>query len=87
MTLGTTADYHSVAARLAFEGRAFIAGRFTAAAGGEAMETSNPATGQVLAAVASGQAADIDCAVAAAPGLSAMVRGRGRRPNSARPCF
>lgn len=66
MTLATTADHRAIAAGLSFEGRAFIAGRFVAAAGGAVMETVNPATGEAFASVASGQAKDIDRAVAAA---------------------
>lgn len=66
MTLATTADHRAIAAGLSFEGRVFIAGRFVAAAGGEMMDTVNPATGEAFASVASGQAKDIDRAVAAA---------------------
>lgn len=61
-----SADYRAIASGLVFETRAFIDGSFVAAAGGEVMETRNPATGETLAMVASGQAADIDRAVAAA---------------------
>ena len=43
-----------------------IGGQWTQAQSGEAFETVNPATGSVLATVASGGAADVDHAVAAA---------------------
>lgn len=44
----------------------FINGEWVAAVSGETRETINPATGEVLAAVAEGAAADVDAAVAAA---------------------
>jgi acyl-CoA reductase-like NAD-dependent aldehyde dehydrogenase len=44
----------------------FIDGAFVRSSGGETFATSNPATGAVLAQVASGTAADVDRAVAAA---------------------
>ena len=43
-----------------------IDGRWSAAASGETFETRDPATGEVLAHVAAGDAADVDRAVAAA---------------------
>lgn len=66
MTSATAADYHAIAAGLSLETHAFIDGHFVAARCGETMETANPATGEVLAAVASCQTADIHRAVAAA---------------------
>jgi gamma-glutamyl-gamma-aminobutyraldehyde dehydrogenase len=46
--------------------RLFIDGRFVDAASGRTFTTENPATGQLLATVAEGDAADVDAAVAAA---------------------
>ncbi|HWI40833.1 MAG TPA: aldehyde dehydrogenase family protein, partial [Verrucomicrobiae bacterium] len=46
--------------------RLFIDGRWTESVSGRTFETRNPATGEVLAEVAEGDAADIDLAVAAA---------------------
>ncbi|MBI3752062.1 MAG: aldehyde dehydrogenase [Chloroflexi bacterium] len=54
------------AARPTFRTQAFIDGAFRDAASGETFATENPATGQVLAHVAAGGAADIDAAVQAA---------------------
>ena len=59
-------DWKDRAAALRPEGRAFIDGRFTAAAAGRRFDCINPATGAVLAEVAEGDAADIDLAVSAA---------------------
>ena len=44
----------------------FIGGEYVAPAGGDYFETTNPATGEVLARVATGTEADVDRAVAAA---------------------
>jgi aldehyde dehydrogenase (NAD+) len=62
----------------------FIAGRWQASASGETLPLGNPSDGSVLAAIARGNAADVDAAVAAAQGalagdwgrLSATERGR-----------
>src|SRR5436305_13472961 len=59
-------DLHKSASEIRFETRAFIGGKFVDAQSGKTFETINPATGQVLARVAEGDAADIDLAVAAA---------------------
>lgn len=66
MTPASPIDYHSIAAGLSFEGRAFIGGRFLPSTAGEVMETVNPATGKVFATVASSREVDIERAVAAA---------------------
>lgn len=66
MTEGSPADYRAIADRLSLPSRAFIDGGFADAASGAVMETLNPATGQVLAAIAHCQAADVDRASAAA---------------------
>ena len=55
-----------VAANPAFRTKAFIDGEFRDATSGETFVTENPATGQPLANVASGGAADVDTAVRAA---------------------
>ncbi len=47
-------------------GQLLIGGEWTAAASGRTFDTVNPATGEVLAAVADGGEADVDAAVAAA---------------------
>ncbi|MEQ6887546.1 aldehyde dehydrogenase [Halomonas sp. CS7] len=63
----THADWQALAAELSvekgLETRAFINDVFVAAASGETLETRNPATGEVLAEVASCDAADADVAV------------------------
>ena len=59
-------QYQAIADRLKPSGQAFIDGRFCDAADGQKFETSNPATGQVLASVAHCKSADVDRAVAAA---------------------
>jgi len=61
-----TAGWHKLADNLKPETRCFIDGDFVAAKTGETFETLNPATGDVIAEVARGTAADIDAAVAAA---------------------
>lgn len=61
-----TGSWHEKAARLAIEGRLFIDGEFRSAVSGAKFETINPADDTVVAAVAQGNAADIDLAVAAA---------------------
>jgi len=59
-------DFRSAAASLVPETRAFIDGRYVPAASGRTFATVNPATGRVIAEVASCDAADVDRAVAAA---------------------
>ena len=65
MTL-THADYKAISDNIRPNGQAFIDGKFCDAADGEKFETTNPATGQVLASVAHCKAADVDRAVVAA---------------------
>lgn len=60
------AQWKSAAAALSFRTQVFIDGKTAPAASGETFAATNPATGQVLAHVASGGAADIDRAVASA---------------------
>ncbi|CAM5187409.1 Gamma-glutamyl-gamma-aminobutyraldehyde dehydrogenase OS=Castellaniella defragrans OX=75697 GN=HNR28_002005 PE=3 SV=1 [Castellaniella defragrans] len=64
--MNASPDFHSEAKKLKFETRAFINGRYVDARSGETFETLNPATGQLLAHVAAGDAADVDAAVKAA---------------------
>lgn len=63
MTLLTTEDYKAIAAGLSLPTGAFIDGRFRPAHSGATFETRNPATGQLLAAVAACGPADVDLAV------------------------
>jgi len=65
MTL-THAEYKTIANNIRPNGQAFIDGKFCDAADGTKFETTNPATGQILANVAHCKAADVDRAVAAA---------------------
>jgi len=61
-----TTDFHTAARQLPFETRAFIDGQYVPALSGKTLSTVNPATGQTLAEIASGDSADIDRAVNAA---------------------
>jgi acyl-CoA reductase-like NAD-dependent aldehyde dehydrogenase len=62
----TKESAHALASKLAPKGLAFIDGKFTAAADGATFDTINPATGQVITAVAHCSTADIDRAAKAA---------------------
>jgi aldehyde dehydrogenase (NAD+)/gamma-glutamyl-gamma-aminobutyraldehyde dehydrogenase len=62
----TTAAYKEIASRLSPETGVFIDGGYRPAASGAKFEAVNPATGEVVAAVAAGDAADVDAAVKAA---------------------
>jgi len=59
-------DWHERAASLAPRTEAFIDGRYTPSASGATFDSVNPATGKVLARVASCDAADVELAVASA---------------------
>jgi gamma-glutamyl-gamma-aminobutyraldehyde dehydrogenase len=59
-------QWHEKAAKLVIEGRNFIDGNFLDAKSGAKFDSINPADDSVIAAVARGDAADIDLAVAAA---------------------
>ncbi|MBP6899467.1 MAG: aldehyde dehydrogenase [Burkholderiaceae bacterium] len=59
-------DWHARAAAASFDGRALIDGRRVAAAAGASFDKHSPIDGRLLGAVARGQAADVDAAVAAA---------------------
>ncbi len=73
----TLADWQARAAELAFESRAFIDDAFVDAEGGDTFESRNPATGEILARVASCDAPDAERAVAVA--REAFVRGEWSR--------
>lgn len=62
----SAADWRNRAASLKPRGDVFIDGRFAPAASGATFDNLNPATGKSLGAVASGDQADIDRAVASA---------------------
>lgn len=66
MDLLTKDEYVAIAANLDLPNAAFVDGGFRPAISGEAFDTVNPATGQVLASIASCGAADVDFAVAKA---------------------
>lgn len=57
------ADWQQLASELRYETRAFIGNRFVDAASGERFATINPATGEVLAEIASCDVADVELAV------------------------
>jgi gamma-glutamyl-gamma-aminobutyraldehyde dehydrogenase len=63
-----------------FRTQAFIDGAFRDAASGGTFATENPATGEVIAQVAAGDAADIDAAVRAARGAFEDGRWSRRAP-------
>ena len=67
-------DWKSRAASLSFRGQAFIDGKFVDAASGKTFDSINPATGNVLTAVAECDEEDINRAVAA--GRAAFEDGR-----------
>lgn len=64
------------ASELRITGQLFIDGRHTDARAGQTLACTNPATGEVIAQVARGQAVDVDAAVAS--GQSAWRDGRWR---------
>jgi gamma-glutamyl-gamma-aminobutyraldehyde dehydrogenase len=73
----TREDWSQAASNLKIASGLFIDGAYVNALAGATMECINPATGQVIAMVARGQAADIDAAVASA--LAAWQDGRWRK--------
>jgi len=62
----TVTDWQAASRKLAFEGRAFINGRYVDALSGSTRPTLNPANGKVLTEVASCGPEDADLAVAGA---------------------
>lgn len=77
MSANTLQDWTRKAGELSFRNQAFIGGKFVDAASGEIFQSINPATGAVLAEVASGGEEDINRAVAA--GRAAFEDGRWSR--------
>ena len=61
-------SWHERARALSFRTQAFVDGRYVEAASGATFDSINPATGKLLARVASGDAEDIDRAVKSARG-------------------
>src|SRR6185312_6253749 len=61
-----TNHWHQAASKLRFQNKALIGGCLVGSASGETFAALNPATGQTLAAVAAGDAEDIDRAVKSA---------------------
>jgi len=59
----STSNYKSIAAKIKFEGRAFINGKYVDAIDGKKFETMNPATGEVLCSVAKCNNKDVNLAV------------------------
>ena len=59
----TLSDVVSIARELHFPHQAFINGRFTASQSGHTLETTNPATGEVLAEIAACNRDDVNVAV------------------------
>ena len=66
MNAVTAARYHAAAAKLGFDTKAFIDGKYVSSLSGKTFETENPATGRKIASVAECDAADVDLAVKAA---------------------
>jgi acyl-CoA reductase-like NAD-dependent aldehyde dehydrogenase len=78
----THADWESRAAALKPDGRHVIGGQRLAARSGASFDSINPANGKVLAAVARGDAGDIDLAVSSALAAWADRRWRGLAPRA-----
>jgi gamma-glutamyl-gamma-aminobutyraldehyde dehydrogenase len=76
----TARDWHAAARTVAPRSDAFVDGAFVPAAAGERFATVNPATGEVLAKVASCGPEDVDRAVAAARRAFADGRWSRRSP-------
>ena len=90
MTL-TKADWHARAAALRPETRMFIDGDYVAAVSGATFPTINPATGEVIAEVARGNADDVNRAVASGKrafrsGVWSRMDPRGRMDVMTRFC-
>ena len=63
MDLLTTEEYKSIATNLEFPATAYIDGGYRPAASGETFTSTNPATGETLAEIASCGQEDVDFAV------------------------
>jgi len=77
MTDLSTRDWAAEARRITLRDKVFIDGRFVPALSGETFDCVNPATGEVMARVAAGDAADVDRAVKSA--RAAFEDGRWSR--------
>jgi gamma-glutamyl-gamma-aminobutyraldehyde dehydrogenase len=73
----TAAEYKAIAADLQLPTNAFVDGAFRPAKSGKTFQTTNPATGEVLAEIAACDASDVDFAVAKA--RDAFEDGRWRQ--------
>lgn len=73
----SAAEYAAIAHKLTLPSQAFIDGAFVPAASGKTFQTTNPATGQVLAEIAACDERDVDVAVAKA--RAAFEDGRWQR--------
>lgn len=74
------AGYAELAATLEYRTQAFIDGRFCPAVSGKTFDTSNPATGTLLAQVAACASEDVDAAVASAKRAFEDGRWQGLSP-------
>lgn len=81
MTELTFADWKAKAAALKFRNQCFIDGAFCDAVSGQWFESINPATGEVLTAVARGTGEDIDRAVRSARRAFDDKRWSGKTPS------
>ncbi len=73
-------DWHAAAKNLRIDGRAVIAGQRCCALSGQTFDSLSPIDGRTLAAVARGQGADIDAAVASARQAFDDKRWAGQGP-------
>ncbi|UVC10445.1 aldehyde dehydrogenase [Rhizobium sp. TH2] len=76
----TKTGWEAEATKIRFRDRAFIDGKYVPAASGKTFDSINPATGAVLAQIASCDAADIDLAVRAARRAFEDGRWSGKTP-------
>ncbi|MEZ0188106.1 aldehyde dehydrogenase [Ralstonia solanacearum] len=73
----TAAEYAEIARKIALPTQAFVDGAFVSSVSGNTFQTTNPATGEVLAEIAACDARDVDIAVARAK--AAFEDGRWHR--------
>jgi acyl-CoA reductase-like NAD-dependent aldehyde dehydrogenase len=73
-------DWHAAAKNLRIDGRAVIAGQRCCALSGQTFDSLSPIDGRTLAAVARGQGADVDAAVASARQAFDDKRWAGQAP-------
>lgn len=77
----TTAEYTAIAKNLKFQTLAFIDGKFQASVSGKTFQTTNPATGELLAEITACNAQDVDIAVAQAKAAFEDGRWHKLSPN------